>query len=194
MEEKTVSIKKIIIRILTVLLVLFGIWNGLWLYYWQYYFVRVAKEAGLEKRKSPSVYYVGNVQLDNGCTARYHVFCPPYLRFSHNYTASEEPDEGRIEQGGKYIYPNDYRIVLIVHPSLFGKPEYQIDIYDQKTANEQYLSGETQELESGTIYMFDVDENMNIIKEWTYGGKEVFDDAYEDAYAMFIRAKKVFGL
>ena len=196
MKEKTLNIRKTIICILAVLMVLFGVWNGLWLFYRQYYFVRVAKQANLEEQKGTlsRTLYLTEVSLGDGITAHYNVFCPPYLRFSHNYFAYEEPDEGRIEQNGKWIYPNDYRITLSVHPTLFGKPRYQIQIYDQKTANEQYLRGETEDLESGNVYTFDVDEDMNILQEWSYGGKQVWNDAYDDTYTMFTRAKEVFGL
>lgn len=194
MKEKTLNVRKIVIRILIVLLVLFGIWNGLWLYYRQHCFVRVAEQAGMTKHNEMNVHYLSEVPLENGITAHYGIFCPPYLRFSHNYTAFEEPEEGRIEQDGKYIYPCDYRITLSVHPPLFGEPLYQIQIYDQKTANAQYLAGETNELPSGDIYTFDVDAAMNIIREWSYGGQAVWDDAHDDAYAMFTRAKGVFGL
>ena len=196
MKEETLNIKKIIMRTLAILLVLFGIWNGLWLFYRQYYFVRVAKQANLEEQKGAHIKtsYLTEVSLGEGITAHYCVFCPPYLRFSHSYSASEEPDEGRIEQDGQWIYPNDYRISLSVHPVLFGNPQYRIQIYDQKTANEQYLTGETKELTSGNAYTFDVDADMNILKEWSYGGKPIWNDAYDDTYAMFIRAKEVFGL
>lgn len=195
MKEKTLNVRKIVICILIVLLVLFGIWNGLWLYYRQYRFVRVAEQAGMTKQTDRNGYYLSEVPLGNGMTAHYGVFCPPYLRFSHNYTAFEEPDKPHIEQDGKYIYPCDYRITLTVHPSLFGEPRYyQIQIYDQKTANAQYLAGETNELSYGDIYTFDVDADMNIIREWSYGGQAVWDDAHDDAYAMFTRAKGVFGL
>lgn len=196
MKEETLNIKKIIIRIFVILLILFGIWNGLWLFYRQYYFVRIAKQAELTDKKGHfgTTYYQKEVTLRNGITAHYNVYCPPYLRFSHNYSASEEPNEGRIEQNGKWIYPNDYRIALSVQPTLFGKPQYRIQIYDQKTANEQYLMGETKDLTSGNAYTFDVDADMNILKEWSYGGKPIWNDAYDDTYAMFIRAKEVFGL
>ena len=196
MKEETLNIKKIIMRTLAILLVLFSIWNGLWLFYRQYYFVRIAKQAELTGQKTGfrTVYYQKEVALCDGLMAHYNVSCPPYLRFSHNYSASEEPDEGRIEQDGKWIYPNDYRITLSVHPTLFGNPQYRIQIYDQKTANEQYLTGETKELTSGNAYTFDVDADMNILKEWSYGGKPIWNDAYDDTYAMFIRAKEVFGL
>ena len=196
MKEKTLNVKKTIIRTLVILLVLFGIWNGLWLFYRQYYFVHVAKQAELtdKKRLVETTLYQKEVTLCNGITAHYNIFCPPYLRFSHNYFAYEEPDEGRIEQNGKWIYPNDYRITLSVHPVMFGKPRYQIQICDQKTANEQYLAGETKELESGNFYTFDVDTDMNILREWSYGGRPIWDNAYDDTYAMFTRAKEVFGL
>ena len=194
MKEQTVNIRKTIIRILAVLLVLFGIWNAVWLYYWQHDFVRVAEQAGLEKHPDMQRYYLGEVALENSNMAHYGVFCPPYLRFSHNYTAFEEPDIARIEQDGKWLYPEDYHVTLTVHPSLFGKPRYQLQIYDQKAANAQYLADETQTLGSGDIYTFDVDENMEIIREWTYGGQAVYDAAYAQAYAMFTRAKEVFGL
>lgn len=194
MKEKTLNVRKIVIRILIALLVLFGIWNGLWLYYRQHYFIRVAENAGMTRQQDMDTHYLSEVPLENGITAHYGVFCPPYLRFAHNYTAFEEPDEGRIEQDGKVIYPCDYRITLTVHPSLFGKPRYQIVIYDLKTANEEYLAGKTAELDYGKQYTYDVDADMNIIRDWSYGGEAVWDDAHNEAYAMFTRAKEVFGL
>ena len=196
MKEKTLNVKKTIIRTLAILLVLFGIWNGLWLFYRQYYFVHVAKQANLKEQKGAHsrTFYLTEISLGDGITAHYCVFCPPYLRFSHNYSASEEPDEGRIEQNGKWIYPNDYRITLSVHHTLFGKPRYRVQICDQKTANEQYLAGETKDLASGDFYTFDVDADMNILREWSYGGRAIWDDAYDDTYTMFTRAKEVFGL
>lgn len=194
MKEQTVNIRKTIIRILAVLLVLFGIWNAVWLFYLQLRFVRVANQADLEKQEGEKLCYLGEMPLESSGTARYGVFCPPYLRFSHNYTVSEEPDIVHVEQDGKWLWACDYSIHLIVRPSLFGKPQYQLTIYDQKTANEQYLANETQMLGSGDIYTFDVDENMEIVREWTYGGRAVYDAAYEQAYAMFTRAKEVFGL
>ncbi|MDE6678360.1 MAG: hypothetical protein K2K02_04900 [Ruminococcus sp.] len=196
MKEKTFNIRKTIIRTLAVLLVLFGIWNGLWLFYRQYYFVRVAKQAELTEKRGNfgNASYQKEITLPDGITARYNIYCPSYLRFGHNYSASEEHTVGRIEQNGKWIYPDDYRITLSVHPVLFGKPRYQIHIYDQKTANEQYLNGEVNELTSGNSYIFDVDEDMNILREWSYGGNTVWNDAYDDTYAIFTRAKEVFGL
>lgn len=195
MKEKTTNIRRIVIRILIVLLILFGIWNGLWLYYRQHYFIRVAENAGMTKQQDMmNTHYLSEVSLENGNTAHYGVFLPHYLRFSHNYEAFEEPNPPFIEQDGKYIYPCDYRITLGVHPSLFGKPRYQIVIYDLKTANEEYLAGKTAELDYGKQFTFDVDAHMNIIQEWSYGGQAVWDDAHDEAYAMFTRAKDVFGL
>lgn len=194
MKEKTLNVRKIVIRILTVLLVLFGIWNGLWLYYRQYRFVRVAENASMTAQHDRNTHYLSEVQLENGNTAHYGVFCPPYLRFSHNYEAFEEPNPPFIEQDGKYIYPCDYRITLTVHPSLFGKPRYQIVIYDLKTANAKYLEGKTAELDYGKQYTYDVDADMNILRDWSYGGQTVWDGAHDEAYAMFTRAKEVFGL
>ena len=195
MKEKTLNVRKIVIRILIVLLVLFGIWNGLWLYYRQYRFVRVAENAGMTRQQDMmDTHYYSEVPLENGNIAHYGVFLPHYLRFSHNYEAYEEPTPPFIEQDGKYIYPCDYRITLTVHPSLFGKPRYQIVIYDLKTANAEYLAGKTSELDYGKQYTFDVDAEMNIIREWSYGGQAVWDDAHDEAYAMFTRAKDVFGL
>lgn len=194
MKEKTVNVKKTVIGILIVLLVLFGIWNGLWLYYRQHCFVRVAENAGMTEQHDMNTYHLSEVPLENGNIAHYGVFLPHYLRFSHNYSASEEPATGRIEQDGKYIYPCDYRIWLTVYPSLFGEPRYQIVIYDQKTANEEYLSGKTAELDCGKQYTFDVDADMNILQTWSYGGTEIWENAHDEAYAMFTRAKEVFGL
>lgn len=196
MKEKTLNIRKTIIRILAVLMVLFGIWNGLWLFYRQYYFVRVAKQANLVKQKGAHdrTYYMMEVPLDEGTKANYCVFCPAYLRFGCNYSAFEESVKGRMEQDGKWLYADEYGIRLSVHPVLFGKPRYQIQICDQKTANEQYLAGETKDLPSGDFYTFDVDADMNILREWSYGGRPIWDDAYDDTYAMFTRAKEVFGL
>ena len=194
MKEKMISIRRIVIRILIVLLILFGIWNGLWLYYRQHCFVRVAEQAGMTKQKDMHVFYISEVPLENGITAHYGVFCPPYLRFAYNYSAHESPEPDRIEKNGKWLYQCDYRIDLRIHPSLFGEPRYQIQIYDQKTANADYLAGKTAELDCGNIYTFEVDADMNIIQEWSYGGQAVWDDAHDEAYAMFTRAKDVFGL
>ena len=194
MKEKTLNVRKIVIRILIVLLVLFGIWNGLWLYYRQHYFIRVAENAGMTRRQDMDTHYLSEVPLENGNTAHYGVFLPHYLRFSHNYTAYEEPPPPFIEQDGKYIYLCDYRITLGIHPFLFGEPRYEIQIYDQKTANADYFAGKTAELDCGNIYTFEVDADMNIIQEWSYGGQAVWDDAHDEAYAMFTCAKDVFGL
>lgn len=72
---------------------------------------------------------------------------------------------------------------------LFSEPRYEIQIYDQKTANADYPAGKTAELDCGNIYTFEVDADMNIIQEWSYGGQAVWDDAHDEAYAMFTRAK-----
>lgn len=194
MKEKTVNLKKTVIGILIVLLVLFGIWNGLWLYYRQHCFVRVAENSGMTEHHDMNTYYLSEVPLENGNIAHYGVFLPHYLRFSHNYSAFEEPEKVQIEQDGKYIHSCDYYITLSVHPALFGEPRYQIQIYDWKTANEEYLSGKTAELDYGDIYTFDVDADMNIIRTWSYGGTEIWENAHDEAYALFTRAKEVFGL
>ena len=195
MKETTVNVRKIVIRFLIFLLAVFAIWNGLWLFYRQYYFVRVANHAEMEQPETnlERAYFDLRVPIpENGSTACYGITCPQYLRFGSNYFTSEEPG-GYVEQDGKWVYPTDYRIFISIHPILFSKPSYQLQIYDYKTANEQYLAEKNDAL-NPQIYTFDVDENMEIIQEMTYGGRAIYDAAYDDAYTMFCRAKAVFGL
>lgn len=195
MKEKSVNIKKAVISVLAVILSLFGIYNGVWLFYRQFYFVRIAEREDFTILKDEEdTHYHNETLLEDGTVAYYEITCPRYLSFSQGYTAFEEPEQDRINKDGKWIHSNAYRITLTVRPSLFGNPRYQIQIYDQKSANEKYISNETEELTCGNIYTFDVDSNMNITQEWSYGGKEIWENAHDEAFAIFSRAKDVFGL
>ena len=194
MKEKTVNAKNIIIRFLLVIAALFLLLNGVWLWFRQHYYVTVANHAEMTKSKmGRQTHYELSIPIpEENSTARYSITCPQYLRFGFGYFASEEPDS-YVEQDGKWLYPSDFHISLTIHPELFGKPRYQLSIYDYRNTNADLLAGRTENLEP-EIYMLDVDENMEILQELTYGSRAVYDAAYNDAYALFCRAKAVFGL
>ncbi len=194
MKEKTVNARKIIIRFLLIIAVLFLLLNGAWLYFRQHYYVTVADNAEMTKSRSGGqTHYELSIPIpEENSTARYGITCPQYLRFGFGYFVTEEPDS-YVERDEKWLYPFDFHIFLSIHPELFGEPRYQLSIYDYRTAYADLLAGRTENLEP-EIYMLNVDENMEILQELTYGSRAVYDAAYDDAYALFCRAKAVFGL
>ena len=196
MKEKTVNAKKIIIRFLLVITSLFLLLNGAWFYFRQHYYAEAAKNAKMTKsvtRINDQPHYELSIPIpESNSTARYSITYPQYLRFGSGYFATKEPNS-YVEQDGKWINPFDFQIYLTIYPELFTKPRYQLSIYDYRSGKVDFLAGKTEDIKP-KIYMFDINENMEITQEYTYGGRAVYDATYEDAYELFCRAKEVFGL
>lgn len=189
MNIKLKKIHKVIIVVIFVLILAFGIWNALWFLYRYKCFSKVVNDSNYFKQNSDisKSYLYTEVDETSKMTYNYSVFFPDYLKFSKNYCCIPMIE---INEDGTYV--NDYIVALTIKPKLFGEYRYTMTIYDFKTANEQYLAGNNNNLEYN-VFELEVDKKLNVIKELSYGSEKMFQNAFNESSETFNHAKKIFN-
>lgn len=188
MDKNMHRIKRIGIIILTILIAVFLIWNILWFFYRQQYFVKIVQDSTSfsESTDIEKSYIYQETEQNTDTIYSYSVFFPHYLRFDNNYCCLPSLD---IDENG--MYSNDYFAAITIKPRLFRDYRYIVTIYDLKTANELFLAGKNDYLEYD-VYVLEVNDEMQIIKELTYGGALIMQNAYTEVEKTFNKAKDVF--
>lgn len=191
MDENAHKIKKISIIFFSIILAVFLIWNIVWLCYRQKCFASVIQNSTLFS-KNPDIEYAYLYQEtdeDTNTTYSYSVFFPHYLRFDNSLSCI--PSTINNEENG--MYSADYVVGVSIKPFLFDDCQYIITISDLKTANELFLAGKNDSLDYDTYYL-EVNDELEIVKELTYGGAAVMERAYPEVEEMFQKTKAVFGI
>lgn len=188
MNLKLKKFHKAIIAVILVLILAFGIWNALWFFYRYKCFSKIVNDSNYFKQNSDisKSYLYTEVDETSKMTYNYSVFFPDYLKFSKNYCCLPT-----IEINDDGTYANDYFVALTIKPKLFGEYRYTLTIYDFKTANEQYLAGNNNNLEYN-VFELEVDKELNVIKELSYGSEKMLQNAYNESKETFNHAKKIF--
>ena len=113
----------------------------------------------------------------------YYVKTPSYPQFTGNLSITKEV---RLKEGSKSIYSCD----IIIWPSLFGKSEIGITIekYEAKTTND--MTG----MDMQHLLTCYVDENLNLIGNYTNEQKKVFEENYTLVQETWSHTKEVFKI
>lgn len=159
MNKKTKSFLIIIISLITVI---FLVLNILWFAYRYKCFVKVVNansdcvEIPSDSRKIYDLTPDKNKSI-NDFDAQ--IFFPRYLKFTGNYGVSQAVYMS--DDGSGYL--NDYHVYINIHPHLFGKTEFRIDVQDY-TKNDMIN------------YTFDVTNNLEVIKNYSFDPSEVLEN------------------
>lgn len=179
------KVKKILFVVILILLIAFIVINAIWFFYRYKYYSQIASNSKVFENYDEEIrsYCYDEYDQDKNTTYSYTLTFPEYLSFGQRYSISTSLNYNDNMTG----YLKDYTIGMLIRPCLFGEYEYTVEIGDLKNANNN------PNLEYNT-YTFKVNNKMEMIQEYSFGGTDIFNNAHDEIMEVFEKAKSVFNI